>query len=61
MNAFHPDYIKTYHPEFGHFFKSQQALTAEREMAKRTVKPKQFYVYALASNIKPRRRNYAKL
>ncbi len=52
MNAFHPDYIKTYHPEFNNFFKSQQALTAEREMAKRTVKPKQFYVFAQA--VKPR-------
>jgi len=59
MNAFHPDYIKTYHPEFNNFFKSQQALTAEREMAKRSVKPKQFYVFAMAS--KPSKRNYSRL
>jgi hypothetical protein len=61
MNAFHPDYIKTYHPEFGNFFKSQQALTAEREMVKKSVKPKRFYVYALADRIKPSKRNYAML
>ena len=59
MNAFHPDYIKTYHPEFGNFFKSQQALTAEREAAKRTVKPRRFYVFAQA--VQPSKRNYAKL
>tara|TARA_R110000868_G_scaffold188821_2_gene431648 strand:- start:273 stop:458 length:186 start_codon:yes stop_codon:yes gene_type:complete len=61
MNAFHPDFFKTYYPKFWDFSKSQQALTAEREMAKRTVKPKQFYVFALASNIRPSKRNYAKL
>jgi len=61
MNAFHPDYIKIYHPEFNNFFKSQQALTAEREMAKRSVKPKRFYVYALADRIKPPKRRYVNL
>jgi len=61
MNAFHPQFMATYYPKFWDFSKSQQALTAEREMAKRTVKPKQFYVYALAKNIKPFKRNYAKL
>jgi hypothetical protein len=61
MNAFHPDFFKTYYPKFWDFSKSQQALTAEREMAKKSVKPKRFYVYALADRIKPSKRNYAKL
>ena len=60
MNAFHPDFFKTYYPNFWDFSKSQQALTAEREMAKKSVKPKRFYVYALP-NMKPSKRNYAKL
>ena len=51
MNAFHPQFMATFYPNFWDF-KSQQALTAEREMAKRNVKPKQFYVYALP-NLKP--------
>lgn len=52
MNAFHPDFFKTYYPNFWDFSKSQQALTAEREMAKRSVKPKRFYVYALSNHLK---------
>jgi len=54
MNAFHPDYIKTYHPEFSNSFKSQQALTAEREMAKRAIRPRRNYVFAQA--VQPKRR-----
>jgi len=61
LNAFHPKFFETYYPKFWDFSKSQQALTAEREMAKKSVKPKRFYVYALANNIKPSKRNYAKL
>ena len=59
MNAFHPDFFKTHYPKFWDFSKSQQALTAEREAAKRTVKPRRFYVFAQA--IQPSKRNYAKL
>jgi len=60
MNAFSPDYIKTYHPEFSNFFKSQQALTAERKAAQKEkdMKPRQFYVFAKAVVTK---RNYARL
>jgi len=61
MNAFHPDFMATHYPKFWDFSKSQQALTAEREMAKKSVKPKRFYVYALADRMKPSKRNYAKL
>ena len=61
MNAFHPQFMATHYPNFWDFSKSQQALTAEREMAKKSVKPKRFYVYALADRIKPSKRNYAKL
>jgi hypothetical protein len=53
--------MATYYPKFWDFSKSQQALTAEREMAKKNVKPKRFYVYALADRIKPSKRNYAML
>ena len=48
MNAFHPQFMKTYYPHFWDFSKSQQALTAEREMAKRETKPKRFFVFAQA-------------
>jgi len=48
MNAFHPDFFATYYPKFWDFSKSQQTLTAEREAAKRTVKPRRFYVFAQA-------------
>jgi hypothetical protein len=54
MNAFHPDFFATYYPKFWDFSKSQQALTAEREMAKRSVKPRRVYVFAQA--VKPKRR-----
>jgi hypothetical protein len=53
--------MATYYPKFWDFSKSQQALTAEREMAKRSVKPKRFYVYALADRIKPPKRKYVNL
>ena len=61
MNAFHPQFMATYYPKFWDFSKSQQALTAEREMVKRSVKPKRFYVYALADRIKPPKRRYVNL
>jgi hypothetical protein len=54
MNAFHPQFMATYYPKFWDFSKSQQALTAEREMAKRSVKPRRVYVFAQA--VKPKRR-----
>ena len=61
MNAFHPDFFKNYYKKFWDFSKSQQSLTAEREMDKNSIKPKRFYVYALADRIKPSKRNYAML
>jgi len=54
MNAFHPQFMATYYPNFWDFSKSQQALTAEREMAKRNVKPRRNYVFAQA--VQPKRR-----
>ena len=47
MNAFHPQFMKTYYPNFWEF-KTPQALAAEREQAKRELKPKRFFVFAQA-------------
>jgi hypothetical protein len=61
MNAFHPKFMATFYPNFWDVNKSQQALTAEREAAKKKkdTKPRQFYVFAKA--IMPPKRNYARL
>ena len=47
MNAFHPQFMKTFYPNFWEF-KTPQALAAEREQAKRELKPKRFFVFAQA-------------
>lgn len=51
MNAFHPDFMATHYPKFWDFSKSQQAITAEREMAKKVNTPKRVYVF-----VKPKRK-----
>lgn len=50
MNAFHPDYMKVYHPGFWTeqvlASRSSQAMTAYIEKKRRDLKPLAFLVYS---------------